>query len=211
NYFDSHTILGCLSLYSPGSNQFVDTKNSIICLEKVLKKIALLSFAGFNMEEEKKSLEIQLREAYGRVTYSYTTHLKQEDRLISKNKLLKFIQIGLSALTTGGLLCKIFTNNNFLTIFAGLCSTISLGLYLYFKNFDLAGEAKNHQNIADKLWLVREIYVSLLADLNRLSINDITNKRDTLMHENHEIYISDSKTDSKSYILADRALKSEEE
>ncbi|WP_259763782.1 SMODS domain-containing nucleotidyltransferase [Pediococcus pentosaceus] len=41
NYFDSHNILGSLSLYSPGSNQFVDTKNSIICLEKVLKKIAL--------------------------------------------------------------------------------------------------------------------------------------------------------------------------
>lgn len=35
------------------------------------------------MEEEKKSLEIQLREAYGRVTYTYTTHLKQADRLIS--------------------------------------------------------------------------------------------------------------------------------
>lgn len=163
------------------------------------------------MEEEKKSLEIQLREAYGRVTYTYTTHLKQADRLISKNKLLKCIQIGLSAFTTGGLLGKIFTNNNFLTIFAGLCSTISLGLNLYFKNFDLAGEAKNHQNIADKLWLVREKYVSLLTDLNRLSINDITNERDTLMHETHEIYISASKTDSKSYKLAQRALKSEEE
>ncbi|WP_235022005.1 hypothetical protein [Pediococcus acidilactici] len=58
-------------------------------------------------------------------------------------------------------------------------------------------KAKNHQNIADKLWLVREKYVSLLTDLNRLSINDITNERDTLMHETHEIYISASKTDSK--------------
>ncbi|WP_367121980.1 hypothetical protein [Pediococcus acidilactici] len=56
-----------------------------------------------------------------------------------------------------------------------------------FKNFDLAGKAKNHQNIADKLWLVREKYVSLLTDLNRLSINDITNENATLIHETHYI------------------------
>mgnify|MGYP002513020063 FL=1 len=38
NYFNSHNIFGFLNLYSPGSNQFVDTENSIVCLEKVLKK-----------------------------------------------------------------------------------------------------------------------------------------------------------------------------
>ncbi|MCT1177055.1 hypothetical protein EFL77_00790 [Pediococcus pentosaceus] len=64
------------------------------------------------MEKEKRSLEIQLREAYGRVTYTYTTHLKQADRLISKSKLLKCIQIGLSALTTGGLLGKVWIEVN---------------------------------------------------------------------------------------------------
>ncbi|EOS8056794.1 SLATT domain-containing protein, partial [Enterococcus hirae] len=104
------------------------------------------------MEEEKKCLEIQLREAYGRVTYTYTTHLKQADRIISKNKRLKCVQIGLSAVTTGGFLGTIITTNHISTIIAGLCSTISLGLNLYFKNFNLAEEAKNHQIIADKLW-----------------------------------------------------------
>lgn len=82
---------------------------------------------------------------------------------------------------------------------------------LYFKNFNLAEEAKNHQIIADKLWLIREKYISLLTDLNRLSINDITNERDKLMNETHEIYINAPKTDSTSYKLALKALKSEEE
>ncbi|WP_329777048.1 hypothetical protein [Pediococcus acidilactici] len=40
-----------------------------------------------------------------------------------------------------------------------------------------------------------------------MSINDITNERDTLMHETHEIYISASKTDSKSYKLAQKSIK----
>ncbi|EMF0052639.1 SLATT domain-containing protein [Enterococcus hirae] len=166
------------------------------------------------MEEEKKCLEIQLREAYGRVTYTYTTHLKQADRIISKNKRLKCVQIGLSAVTTGGFLGTIITTNHISTIIAGLCSTISLGLNLYFKNFNLAEEAKNHQIIADKLWLIREKYISLLTDLNRLSINNITNERDKLMNATHEIYINTPKTDSKSYKLALKALKalkSEEE
>ncbi|MEJ4651695.1 hypothetical protein SJ954_02040 [Enterococcus faecium] len=40
------------------------------------------------MGDEKKRLEVQLREAYGRVTYTYTTHLKQADNIISDNKIL---------------------------------------------------------------------------------------------------------------------------
>ncbi|RXA59814.1 hypothetical protein EQ850_13665, partial [Enterococcus hirae] len=54
----------------------------------------------------------------------------------------------------------------------------------------------------------------LLTDLNRLSINNITNERDKLMNATHEIYINTPKTDSKSYKLALKALKalkSEEE
>ncbi|MBH1221965.1 hypothetical protein I5T20_14805 [Enterococcus faecium] len=49
------------------------------------------------MGDEKKRLEVQLREAYGRVTYTYTTHLKQADNIISDNKILRCLQIGLSA------------------------------------------------------------------------------------------------------------------
>lgn len=158
--------------------------------------------------KRKKCLEIQLREAYGRVTYTYTTHLKQAGRIISKNKHLKCVHIGLSAVTTGGFLSTI---NNISTIIAGLYFTISLGLNLYFKNFNLVEEAKNHQIIADKLWLIREKYISLLTDLNRLSINDITNERDKLMNETHETYINAPKTDNTNYKLAKKALKSEEE
>ncbi|HFM5439133.1 hypothetical protein [Enterococcus faecium] len=32
------------------------------------------------MGDEKKRLEVQLREAYGRVTYTYTTHLTELGR-----------------------------------------------------------------------------------------------------------------------------------
>ncbi|HAQ4813266.1 TPA: hypothetical protein IXS86_002759, partial [Enterococcus faecium] len=78
------------------------------------------------MGDEKKRLEVQLREAYGRVTYTYTTHLKQADNIISDNKILRCLQIGLSALTTGGVLSTIITDNSELTFVAGLCSTISL-------------------------------------------------------------------------------------
>ena len=40
-YFNNNKLLGFINLYSPGSNQHVDTFDNIDCLEKVIKKIAL--------------------------------------------------------------------------------------------------------------------------------------------------------------------------
>lgn len=36
--------------------------------------------------QHKDALQIQIREAYGRIVYTYTTHLKMMNRLLLKNK-----------------------------------------------------------------------------------------------------------------------------
>ncbi|ARO02255.1 MULTISPECIES: hypothetical protein [Lactobacillaceae] len=41
DYFNQHNTFGELNLTSPGSNQPVDTKSSMDCLNKVLTKIAI--------------------------------------------------------------------------------------------------------------------------------------------------------------------------
>ncbi len=159
----------------------------------------------------KEALKTQIREAYGRVTYTYTTHLKMMNRLVNLNKTVKYIQIALSAIATGGFVGSLITDGLILTCVGGLFSTGLLALNLYFKDFNLFDEIKEHRTAADNLWLIREKYVSLLTDFSVLSEKEIVLQRDDLQERTYEIYKLSPKTDSKSYAAAQKALKFEEE
>lgn len=159
----------------------------------------------------KQALQVQIREAYGRVVYTYTTHLKMMNRLVEKNNIIKYAQIVLSAISTGGFIGAIITNEEALTCIGGLFSTILLAINLFFKDFNLVSEIKQHRDASDELWMVREDYISLLTDFEVLSEAEIVSKRDLLQKQTFEIYKTAPKTDSKSYSDAKRALKTEEE
>lgn len=156
-------------------------------------------------------LLVQLKEAYGKVVYTYTTHLKMMNHLVKKNSLIKYTQIILSAISTGGFLGSIITNEIVLTCIGGLFSTALLALNLFFKDFNLLEEIKQHRSAADNLWMVREDYISLLTDFSILSEAEIIEKRDKLQSRVFEIYKMAPKTDRKSYTEAQNVLKSEEE
>lgn len=159
----------------------------------------------------KEALRTQIREAYGRIVYTYTTHLKKMNRLDNTNRRIKYAQILLSAISTGGFLGSIITNEFFLTCIGGIFSTALLFLNLYFKDFNLAEESKQHRIASDNLWLIREQYISLLTDLEVLSENDIVTKRDELQKLTFAVYNKSPKTDAESYSDAQNALKNEEE
>ena len=159
----------------------------------------------------KQSLQVQIREAFGRVVYSYTTHLKMMNRLTSRNNMMKYVQIILSAISTGGFIGAIITDETILTCVGGLFSTILLAINLFFKDFNLLSEIKQHRDASDELWMVREDYISLLTDFEVLGEDEIVVKRDLLQNRTFEIYKTAPKTDAKSYSDAQRALKTEEE
>lgn len=161
--------------------------------------------------EYKEKLRVQLREAYGRIVYTYTTHRKYIDNLTKRFKLMKCVQIILSSISTGGFLATVIFNKIILAWISGVVSVILLALNLYFKDFNLIDEIKQHQVVSDKLWLVREKYISLLTDLDIISTAEIVKKRDKLQNEVAYIYSKSPKTDSKSYKQAQTALKKEEE
>lgn len=161
--------------------------------------------------QHKKALIVQIREAYGRVLYTYTSHLKIMNRLVKRNKKIKYTQIALSAVSTGGFIGAVVTNEIILTVIGGLFSTILLAINLFFKDFNLSNEIKQHQVASDDLWLIREEYISLLTDFCILSEAEIISKRDDLQKRTYELYKKSPKTDAKSYSEAQKALKSEEE
>ena len=156
-------------------------------------------------------LESQIREAYGRVTYSQTCHDKFINRVVKLDDRIKVWQIVLSGVTTSGFVVTIFSNDNIAGILGAVVSLALLILNTYIKNFNLSGIAQEHKKASDLLWKIREEYVSLLTDFEMLDAGEIRNKRDELQERTAEVYSNSPRTDAKSYQAAQKALKTEEE
>jgi hypothetical protein len=156
-------------------------------------------------------LESQIREAYGRVTYTQTCHDKFINRVLRVNDRIKLWQIILSAVTTSGFVVAIFSDDKVASILGTIVSMALLILNTYTKNNNLVETAQDHKSASDLLWKIREEYVSLLTDFEVLDVDKIMNKRDELQERTAEVYASSPRTDVKSYKAAQRALKTEEE
>ncbi len=156
-------------------------------------------------------LESQIREAYGRVTYTETCHEKRIKRLLGINENIKIAQIVLSAMTTGSFVVTLISDEKISAIVGSSLSLVLLILNTYVKNFNLTEMAQEYQKASDLLWKIREEYVSLLTDFEVLNMDEIMEKRDELQNRTAEVYSNSPRTDSKSYKEAQKALKTEEE
>lgn len=156
-------------------------------------------------------LESQIREAYGRVTYTQTCHDKMINRLSNLDENIKIAQIILSAITTGSFLVNVISNEKVSATIGAVLSLVLLILNTYVKNFNLAEVSQKHQKASDLLWKIREEYVSLLTDFEILEMDEIMARRDELQNRTSEVYSNSPRTDSKSYAEAQKALKTEEE
>lgn len=156
-------------------------------------------------------LRTQVREAYGRLVYTYTCFNKMAGNLKQRQNCLQIWQIILSSITTGGLLAAVVAKEEWFTIVSCVISTLSTGITLYLKNYNLNDLIRQLQVSANEAWLIREDYISLLTDFDQLQDSEITSKREELKHRVYELYKKCPKTDAKSYKQAQKALKKEEE
>lgn len=154
-------------------------------------------------------IESQIRECYGRVVYSHKTHEKYADILDKRLRRIKFWQIFLSALITGGLIVTIFDKTKASTIATGLISTGLLVLNAYTKNYNLGELVQMHKDAAVKLWSVRESYLSLLSDLKigDVDLAQIRDRRDQLQNDLATVYKTAPRTNYKAYSAAQKALQ----
>lgn len=156
------------------------------------------------------TLRNQIEDAYGKVVYSYTTQVIHAGRLHKRYTTLKWIQFALSAVTTGGFIGSLITNESLLTWVGGICSAVLLVLTAYFKDSELSSLHKQHLSTSNQLWLLREQYISLLTDFPTLSRDEIVRRRDDLQERVAKVYDSAPLTDSRSYSWAQKELKENE-
>ena len=153
-----------------------------------------------------------IRETFGKVVYTHKTYEKAADICISKSKWIKRINVLLLALTSGSALCSILKGQTFL-VSTSILATLSLFFVIYQLSFNLDGLGQEYKIIAKKLWLIREKYQNLIADImNEIyTSEEIAEKRDSLLFKLNEILESAPPTDDKAYSKARKALKIDEE
>lgn len=157
--------------------------------------------------------EAQIRECYGRVVWTHKTQEKCADILKQTNSQLKWAQIILSAVNTGGILYTIFGEVNWVGYISAILSLLLVCINSYLKQYDLGQLMQKHSDSAVEIWNIRESYLSLLTDIRAgiISYDEIIEKRDNLQSELKEIYKGAPRTISKAYNEATKALKKNEE
>lgn len=166
-----------------------------------------------SQHNERKLLESQLRENYGKIVYSHKTQEKCADILSKRNNRIKNAQIILSGLITTGLLVRVFKGEEWALILSTILSAIQFGLTSFLKEYNLGETIQKHATAALELLDIRERYFSLLTDLkaNLISTSDIISKRDELQDELSKTYKGSPRTFFKAYSKAQTALKVNEE
>jgi len=143
------------------------------------------------------------------VVYSHKTHEKCADILLARLRTVKLWQIILSAITTGGFVAAVFGAGKYGALAGIIVSTVLLALNAYTKNYDLGELAQKHKQAANDLWIVREKYLSLLADLRMCEkpLESLQNQRDELIEVLHKVYSGAPSTTVDAYRRAQDALK----
>jgi hypothetical protein len=154
-------------------------------------------------------LEGQLRECYGRVVYSHKTHEKCADILLERQGRIKFWQIVISAVVTGGIVSTFFGTKEIGAAISALLSASLLALNAYTKDYDLGEVAQKHRQAGSDLWIIREKYLSLLTDIRvgDVALDLIRTKRDALLDDLHAVYVGAPSTNFEAYSRAQEALK----
>lgn len=168
-------------------------------------------FLDQSSQNHKEKLYAQIQDQYGKIVYTYTCNLKQAARLKKNAKLLVWLQIILSAISSGSFLATVILDITKLAWIGGIMSALLLVINSILKEKDFSGEQKRYTDTASKLWLIRESYVSLLTDFDNLSETEIISRRDDLIAKTGKVYSSAPQTDKKAYAETQEALKNNEE
>ena len=158
-----------------------------------------------------EKLKNEIKEDYGKITYTYTAYHKMKDKNIKINNIIKISQILLTVISATGFLATIIANKIALSWIGGITAVISLFLNIYTKDFKLLDDANTYKDAADELWILRQKYISLLIDFDYLKREEIVSIRDNLLMETDVINKKYPGTTKYGYKKARKALKFNEE
>ncbi len=165
------------------------------------------------MNEDKERLLAVVREYYGRVTWTHKTHEKDRELNSKRTKRDKWINVGLMALTTTGVLASIPLGSVWVTVTAVLLAFISTGFAIYQVSFSPETNTYEHRHAAKSLLIERDNLVLLIEKLmsSDANIPEMRRQVEIVVDRVGQIYSAAPDTSSKAYQLAGNALKLNDE
>ena len=168
----------------------------------------------FRKEElSRRKLYSQLENEYGKIVYSYTTHLKELRSLNYKEAIIGnavfFLSIAISAVA---IILRILTEYQEILLWTNVFFSILVtGLATYLKIKNYGGKSLRHNDAQNELWKIRESYLSLLCEFELLSTDEITIRHKQLLIETNLVYKLSPQASFGSYNEARRSLRYDEE
>lgn len=157
-------------------------------------------------------LVASIRESYGRCVYTHKTHEKDRERCSALANAVKWANIVLNGLTSGGIVTAALIGSTGYAWAAAVLATLTLGFALVQLSFDPASDAVRHRATAKELLVIRDAYINLIADAKSgLEDAELRARRDDLDSELHTIYEHAPDTSSRAYRKAQEALQLKEE
>ena len=148
------------------------------------------------MDEKRFALESQTRMLFHGAVWSHKIQEVEADRLSCQYRILEFITICTSAVTTSGVVGALFINNRIVQILTAICSV--------FKQ-----RAKEHKITALRFLDVREKFVVLLRKLRFSDVptDDLEKEFEELLCQYNSASETMGETSPQAAGIADKALK----
>ncbi|MFD3684550.1 SLATT domain-containing protein [Nocardiopsis sp. NPDC058631] len=165
---------------------------------------------------DRELLFAQVREAYGRVTYTHKTHEKQADICSDLHRRQRRWKVVLTGVSSGAFLASLsglLLSEQWAPLVTSFVAVLVSVLSLGDQAFKHGEQMQLHRDAAAKLWSVRESYLSLIVDLQSsdFTIEQGRASRDELQQVAGEIYGEAPRTTPKAYSRAQKALKISED
>jgi hypothetical protein len=159
------------------------------------------------------TLLMSIRESFGRVVYTHKTHEKQIELLTRSLSIARWMEAILISLTAGGAITVLFGTGFWVQFITAILASAATTVTIYQLSFDPYHVIRDHRKCARHLWLIREKYINLLADLIDGAIDEEEGRgrRDGLLKELQQVYMDAPDTSAKAYSIAQVALKIKEE
>jgi hypothetical protein len=159
------------------------------------------------------SLADHLRLTFGHIIHSHKTHTITAERQARRDRWLKAAEAVLLLATAVAAAIMGLTLNPVHAIVAASTATLGMFVLILRLAFDFERTAASHRACSSRLWLIREQYRALLADLKdgAITIEAARSRRDALMDSLQRIYEHAPPIDRELYQSARQSLKSVDE
>lgn len=154
-----------------------------------------------------------VRDAFGRLVYTHKAHEKNIEILSFKSSTVKWVNILLTALTSGTLISTFFSDYVNLIYISSIFSFFVLFFVIFQISFNPNEKLEKHRVVAKELWFIKEKYIDLISGImnGSLSNSDAILKKKQLSESLAVIYKFAPNISNRAYKKARKALQIDDE